>query len=44
MKKDEACYSWDGREKHTGFWLENLKKGNYLEYANIDGRITVKIS
>jgi len=34
--------SWVGKEKHTGFWLENLKEGNYLKDANIDGRITVK--
>ena len=33
---------WAGREKHTGVLLENLKEGNYLEDANIDGRITVE--
>ena len=27
---------------YTGFWLENLKERDFLEYLGVDGRIMLK--
>jgi hypothetical protein len=34
-----ACSVYCGGEMYTGFWWENLRKGDHLEDPGIDGRI-----
>jgi len=37
MERTQDIARKEGREMYTGFWLENLKKINYLRNLGIDG-------
>jgi len=36
-----VCTTYRG-EVHIGFWWGNLRKGDHLEYPDIDGRIMLQ--
>jgi hypothetical protein len=37
-----TSHAWGTEEVHTGFWWENLRKGDHLEDLVTDGRIILK--